>query len=565
MDAYAPWRIDSELPYESAYSLFSKAAWWKSATPSSLLASYVGEGRPTYGRRSRMVMFGMPEIWIRSLHGSSCLPATTQGTLLDSLVKAEADQRVGIADLWQSPVLRFCQECVSLGVHLWIHQHTLIVNCPVHLIPLASACARCGQPIQISYRVSQAPFTCLCGHSLIGSAGCAAVAEREDFGRLPGIAEEMSDWLSLAAAQASTVELPGAWQAQHFAEVCAISLQRLPVPACMRRDIDPRFDVRLKSVGVCDGSLKNVTAGDFELESCQWSTLGRWERSEGLAPDVSPSLVGAVASAFRRVAIVHLATTSKHACIDLPWLMFRESLLLLQADSMSELVQCCPVGVGFWIWRMLCDDLLSMIRRNPQSAWQSELLKSQVGGNSALYVLARSELHYCIRACEEVFQRHQAGEMDLGEVRQALLGLRDLSGSWGAAGGFRLRPLEVNGRWVYTSIDATELVSGVCADGETCAPRLKRFLSSRYDESVAARYAESLADSASKRRCGTPGLSELAMVGCERRVLLPGEDGASSIGQVGRNDPLKRAGIQWLDLVISLRGGCSSRRFPDGT
>lgn len=565
MDAYAPWRIDSELPYESAYSLFSKAAWWKSVTPSSLLASYVGEGRPTYGRRSRMVMFGMPDIWIRSLHGSSCLPATTQGTLLDSLVKAEADQRVCIADLWQSPVLRFCQECVSLGVHLWIHQHTLIVKCPVHLIPLTSACARCGQPIQISYRVSQAPFACLCGHPLVGSAGCSAVAEREEFQRLPRISEEMSGWLSLAAAQASSVELPGSWQAQHFAEVCAISLQRLPVPACMRREIDPRFDVRLKSVGIYDGSLKNVTSGDWEFGNFQWSTSGGKERSEGLASDGSPPIIGAVASAFRRVAIAHLVATSKHACIDLPWIMFRESLLLLQADSMSELVQCCPVGVGFWIWRMLCDDLLSMIRRNPLSAWQSELLKSQVGGNCVLYMLARSELHYCIRACEEVFQRHQAGEMDLSEVRQVLLGLRDLSGSWGAAGGFRLRPLEVNGRWVYTSVDATELVSGACADGETCAPRLKRFLGSRYDESVAARDAESLADCASHRRRGSPALSELAMVGCERRVLLPGENGASPIGQMGRADPFKGAGTQWLDLVISLRGGRSSKRSLEGT
>lgn len=564
MDIYAPWRIDSELPCESAYSLFSKAAWWKSVTPSFLLTSYVGEGKPQHGRQSRMVMFGMPEFWSRNLHGASCLPSTTQGTLLDSLVKAEVDQKAGVADMWQSPLLRFCPECISLGVHLWIHQHTVVVKCPVHLIPLVAACVRCGQSIQVSYRASQAPFTCLCGHSLLGTSGCVAVAEREEFCRLPRITEQMFGWLSIVAAQASTVDFAGAWQRPHFADVCAISLQRLPVPDCMRREVDPRFDVRLKSIGICDGSLKSVTAEDLVFTSSEWPQSGGTELFEGRAADASIPLAGVVASAFRRVAIAHLKSASKHACIDLPWLMFRESLLFLQADSIAELVRCCPVGAGFWIWRMLCEDLLSNIRMNPETAWQSKLLKSQVGGNTALFLLSRSELNYCIRACSEIFHRHQEGEMDLSEAKQALWSLRDLSGNWGAAGGCRLKPLEVNGRWIYTSIDATELIADPCTEGETCVPRLKRFLESRYDEAVAERYAESLAVNARQNRCGTQSLSSLAMIGCERRILVPVEASASPIGQAERADPLKAVGLEWLDLVISLRSRILSKCSLDG-
>lgn len=192
-----------------------------------------------------------------------------------------------------------------------------------------------------------------------------------------------------------------------------------------------------------------------------------------------------------------------------------------------------------------------MMQRNRQGAWQCELMQSKVGGNAALFLLSRSELNFCIRACAEVFDSYRRGLIDLSEARQALWSLRDVSGNWGAAGGCRLKPLEVDGRWIYTSIDASDFTSRPCLDSASCIPKLKRFFQRRYDEAV----AERMAAGAFRERSRRPMLRTLAMIGCQRRVLVPTGGGASRIGEMERSDPLRCAGFDWLDRVITLRGG----------
>ncbi len=565
MDRYAPWRIDSELPLESSYSLFSKAAWWRGLRPARLLRSYMGEGSLSLRRQSQLVMFGSPEFWTSSLEGAQGLPITRMGTLLDSLKKAESDQAACIGKLWRSPVLRFCPDCICLGVHLWMQQHTGVRLCPVHLIPLTSNCCHCDQEIKVSYRSSQAAFSCTCGHSLLAHSGCAAVAELEEFSHLPQITEEFAAWVSILNAQAPAVSVRGTWQTAHLAEVCTSALQRLPVPEYMRRNHQPSFDVQLKSIGIQNGSLRAVSIEDLALPLMGHQALpgnmpsmaDEWDGLRAFTGEYEEShpLVGAAAGACRRVARAHLAVSAHHACIDLLCLLHGQSKFYSRLDPFSGLARCCPVGAGFWIWKMLCEDGLSLISPSAKEASHSKFIRSPLGGNAALFLLARTGLHYCIHACSSVFAQHQSGEMDFESSVLALRGLRDPYSIWGGAAGFQARPVEVDGRWLYTSVDATELIASRCVEEETCTSRLKGLLTPRYGEALSEAYAEMLASGPAQGQREPRGASPLGMSRREYRVL-------SSVPyacKLERIDPLGRERCRWLDFVVSLRANSSSR------
>lgn len=568
MESYAPWRIDSELPWESAYSLFSKASWWQAINPSDLLRIYADAILPRGRRPPGNVIFGIAAFWVSKLQCADVLPITLQGTLLDSLIKAEADLEAGVADIWRSQVLRRCPQCIALGVHLWIHQHTAVACCPVHLVPLISACPRCGEDIRLSYRPNQAAFSCECGHSLIGRSGCAAVSVRRDFARYARISSEMDRWLALLNAQALTAPGCGAWQVEHFARLSAYGLQGCPIPECMRRELPLGFGSVLKAIGIHDGALGGVTAEDLGPARSLWlglredvltamSEAGHINVPTGAYEYCEP-LVGMASIAFRRVGLAHLAATSHHDCTDIPKLICGESLPQMQHPAFSELLHCCPVAVGFWIWRMLCGDLLSMISRDPRGGWSSKFLKNPVGGNAALFLLSRSQLHYCIQACDLLSRQYRLGEIDGEAAYHALSSIRSVTGLWGTTGGSCAIPLEANDRWFYTSIDVADLIVGACTGIASDVHRLERFFAIRHGDAIAERYVEELAANACKKRYGGRSGGSMSMMKCDRRIYLPIEVSVKNQHQGREVDHAMQLRKQWLDLVISARG-CYSK------
>ena len=62
---------------------------------------------------------------------------------------------------YQSTSLRFCPECLALGIHLPIFQWAFISVCPRHRLPLLTRCRQCGQPL--AYRFNADTFK-LPGH-----------------------------------------------------------------------------------------------------------------------------------------------------------------------------------------------------------------------------------------------------------------------------------------------------------------------------------------------------------------------------------------------------------------
>ncbi|MDH6372763.1 hypothetical protein M2444_004592 [Paenibacillus sp. PastF-3] len=70
---------------------------------------------------------------------------------------------------WFFPQLRWCNECLSVGHHSWLHQFRLIEKCPYHNCPLFESCPQCKTifPFLLSNERMQEAFTCKCGYKLV--------------------------------------------------------------------------------------------------------------------------------------------------------------------------------------------------------------------------------------------------------------------------------------------------------------------------------------------------------------------------------------------------------------
>lgn len=564
MDIYAPWRIDSELPWESAYSLFSKASWWQAVEPCDFLRRCTAGSLAQSRRGTRQVTFGMASFWRSNLQCREMLPITRQGDLLDSLIRAEADLDAGVGSIWQSHELRRCPLCIEKGVHLWIHQHTAVARCPVHLAPLLSTCTRCGNPMRQVYLLGQAPFSCVCGQSLLGKAGCRDVCALKEFACYPGIADDAHGWLALLNAQGMTVPGGGAWQLAHFARLCTVALHHCSIPECLRGERIRGVECRLKTVDVHDGALANVTGEDAEVAQSLWQALRETDRagacdlrqadvSAGFCGQMEP-LTDLVATAFRRVGMAHLATSSHHPCMDLPKLICGESLPQVDHPAFNELVHCCPVAVGFWLWRMVCGDLLSIIGRDPGGGWGSAFLKNPVGANAALFLFSRSQLHYCIQACALIIRQYRDGQIDAESAYYALSYVRGASGLWGTTGGSHATPLMANDRWLFASVDVTRLIGGKCTCVGPYLSRLKQFFAIRYSQEVADGYVDEIYARAGRNGHRSNGADPMSMMKCDRRIYTPVEVPAGDPRQNDRLAPLVQQGVPWLDVVITARG-----------
>lgn len=69
---------------------------------------------------------------------------------------------IGAADDATSPHLRFCPWCLNQGYHGRPHQLLRLIRCPMHDVPLQTACRRCKRPsaYRLDAQLMDAPFRC---------------------------------------------------------------------------------------------------------------------------------------------------------------------------------------------------------------------------------------------------------------------------------------------------------------------------------------------------------------------------------------------------------------------
>ncbi|MEA5149828.1 hypothetical protein VB145_15645, partial [Xanthomonas arboricola] len=71
---------------------------------------------------------------------------------------------------WENKRLRFCTECVALGMHFTVGQLNYIEFCPYHERRLTSHCPICGRGMKYSAALPRPAFSCsVCGGSLLAA------------------------------------------------------------------------------------------------------------------------------------------------------------------------------------------------------------------------------------------------------------------------------------------------------------------------------------------------------------------------------------------------------------
>jgi hypothetical protein len=181
-------------------------------------------------------------------------------------------------------------------------------------------------------------------------------------------------------------------------------------------------------------------------------------------------------------------------------------------------------------------------------------VKHPIAGNVALFVLSRSQLHYCIQACALIFGQYRRGQIGAASAYDALSQLRSVTGLWGTVGGSRAMALQANGCWLFTSIDVTERVAGQCMAIGSYASRLKRYFARRHGHAIAAHYVEGLSVSAPRTGHGPCNGHAMSMMKCDQRIYLPMEGAVAPQRERGPGVPSMPGGTPWLDVVISARG-----------
>lgn len=98
-------------------------------------------------------------------------------------------------DLCFSKNLRWCEECLKLGLHSWFHQFVYLRTCPYHGISLTEACPKCKQtiPFILSDKRLSTPFTCKCEYQL---ADFSVLGWRTWDIRLNIESKEVTKWIS---------------------------------------------------------------------------------------------------------------------------------------------------------------------------------------------------------------------------------------------------------------------------------------------------------------------------------------------------------------------------------
>lgn len=168
VECYIPWAEDALLPGESPYALLNKLAWFACRGPVQLMRDLrATEGTPYPNSPSKIDFSTSAEEW--SLKANARMWPIKAGRLREYFDRTRFDVLKEYSySSYESEFLRFCPECVAVGMHFTITQLLLVENCPYHHRRLISCCPECGERIGYRSGVLNDAFGCReCGRSLL--------------------------------------------------------------------------------------------------------------------------------------------------------------------------------------------------------------------------------------------------------------------------------------------------------------------------------------------------------------------------------------------------------------
>lgn len=169
---YLPWSDDALIRGESAYALLNKMGWFSNRSPLQLILDLKAtEEWPSPTTPCSIAYDAAREVWesIGSLPGVPRI----HGMLFQDYVQKVAFEPIARAFRFRvTDELRFCPDCIALGMHFEIQQLKFVERCPLHEKAITSSCAGCGNRIPFRSKSQNAPFSC--------DACCASLLQDEN-------------------------------------------------------------------------------------------------------------------------------------------------------------------------------------------------------------------------------------------------------------------------------------------------------------------------------------------------------------------------------------------------
>lgn len=164
------WNNDWIHKFESSWGIFEKFKFANAATLQDIFHLFgTGDARKVkyrYGKylRNLISLEGIDNKLLHSQLGIE-IKKVVHNDLLEIAGKLPLG-RNGVSTYFNE-ILVYCEECMSLGYHSWLHQFKLLHVCPFHHSKLKKKCTRCNSYFPFLLSDENSPFKCKCGYSFI--------------------------------------------------------------------------------------------------------------------------------------------------------------------------------------------------------------------------------------------------------------------------------------------------------------------------------------------------------------------------------------------------------------
>lgn len=482
---FVPWTDRALLAQESTYSVLNKVAWFLAIPPTAFVrrCRHGFEGRQCSS--PRWIRFDPTHSWLHYLENELLMPRVMGLTLPRYIASVEKRMIDEVPERWCSSHLRVCRECIAGGVHLRLHQHLAIERCPVHATVLVTACFSCGKLLEWAMRDAQCSFSCCQCNSIFLHDGDIAIDHSSSFRYSTCVTTDtFLLWqrdVNLRTSAGCGITITTLAESHPLRAIDSNSLlleaacRVSPAPPCVRQRRLYLAEVRYRKIRV-DTAMGDATSrrlsSDPIIADCV-ALNGR--RSKSRFYSLQTIDAERKLQALRRVTAVFLSCYRKRhdQCLDEPYRMFGEELRE-DEEHPQELLQCCPVAVGFWLWR-ISSAKIHMRGRVYQDSHNGGLVGNL---DLLLYAVAKSHLHYCIYTAHSCSVYHQNSVIDVAGAIAPLRSLFDShSSSWAPESSTQdyTRIIGLNGVSYHIGFDAREMLSSIaCPGGGAYASRLRR-------------------------------------------------------------------------------------------
>lgn len=351
------------------------------------------------------------------------LPCIHGHSARDKIETLQQLARGDVPAIWSSRLLRICEECIADGFHLRVHQHLAVGSCPLHGLPMRSKCNACG--VSLSYSsVDHGAFCCqTCGCCLLKHGEIRFGIQGDFRSQFARINEEVRQWLRLLSAgtrQDCLRHYPGGELDGELAQVDARSFLLTAVhhssarsPSWLSPPYPMHSDISIATVCPEETSLMKSFRRAKQVEHWSLEQGGRRAEPGAAHPSNDGEVRDRTLTAHYRQAFIRITANfirsvraAHPQCLDTPYRVLGD-----QWDQefmfKHELLGCCPVALGFWLWRERCAKHFTKMAYMRPDRYFHDAGITQVSGSLDLlfYALGRSDLHSCILVANKCAER----------------------------------------------------------------------------------------------------------------------------------------------------------------